>query len=82
MPRNADITLEVIAHGLTEEKKRAFAAEASEMLNSLEPVKPWRRIASFLGISTYPPQHISFEFNELNPGISDPFVAESERLVA
>lgn len=82
IPRDADFILEVLSHGLTEDKKRAFAEEAQAMLTDLVRVKPWSRIARVFGINVDKPQQIALQFHELSPAISDPFVAHSERLVA
>ena len=76
IPSDADCTLEVMGHDLTEEKKRAFAEEAAVVLTHLVPVKPWSRIARLLGIKAGKPQRIAFQFNELSPAISDPFVVD------
>jgi len=80
--RDADFILEVLAHGLTEDKKRAFAEEAPAMLTHLVPVKPWSRIARVFGIKWASPNRMLIQFHELSPAISDPFVVYSERLVA
>lgn len=82
IPRDADFILEVLGHGLTEDKKRAFAEEAQAMLTHLVPVKRWSRIARVFGINVDKPQQLALQFHELSPAISDPFVAHSERLVA
>lgn len=76
--RDPDATLEVMAHDLTEGKKRAFAEEARATLAHLVPVKPRGRIASLLGILTRRPCHVALQFNELSPAISDPFVFDAE----
>ena len=81
-PSCADFTLEVIGHDLTEEKKDAFAEEASAMLAHLVPPKPGSRIARLLGIKADRPRQVALQFNELSPAISDPFVADEERRVA
>ena len=82
IPRDADFILEVLGHSLTEDKKRAFAEEATAMLTHLVPVKPWSRIARVFGINVDKPQQLALQFHELSPAISDPFVVYSERLVA
>ncbi len=79
LPRGSDFTLEVIGHDLTKEKRKAFAEEASAMLTRLVPVKPRSRIARLLGIKWNAPRQVVLEFDELNPAISDPFVADPER---
>lgn len=82
IPRGSDFTLEVIGHDLTEEKRKTFAEEASAMLTRLGPVKPRSRIARLLGIKWNAPRQVVLEFDELNPAISDPFVADPERRAA
>ena len=82
IPRGSDFTLEVIGHDLTEEKRKAFAEEASAMLTRLVPVKPRSRIARLLGITWNAPRQVVLEFDDLNPAISDPFVADPERRIA
>src|SRR5271166_4682121 len=79
---DADATLEVMAHDLTEGKKRAFAEEARTTLAHLVPVKPRGRIASLLGIQARRPRRVALQFNELSPAISDPFVVDAEPRVA
>jgi phenylpyruvate tautomerase PptA (4-oxalocrotonate tautomerase family) len=78
IPRGSDFTLEVIGHDLTEERRKAFAEEASAMLTRLVPVKPSSRIARLLGIKWAAPLRIVLEFDELSPAISDPFVVDLE----
>ncbi len=74
--RDAEFTLEVMGHDLTEEKKRAFAESAVAMLTKLMPVTPWRRITHLLGIKNDSPQHVALQFNELSAGVSDPFFVQ------
>jgi len=76
IPSDADFTLEVIGHDLTEERKRAFAEEAALAFTHLVPVRPWRRIARMFGITVNTPQRVTLQFNELSPAISDPFVVD------
>ena len=52
------------------------------MLTRLGPVKPRSRIARLLGIKWNAPRQVVLEFDELNPAISDPFVADPERRAA
>ena len=80
--RDADATLEVRAHDLTEGKKKAFAEEAIAMLAHLIPAKPRGRIARLLGIQARRPRQVALQFNELSPAISDPFVVDAEPKVA
>lgn len=82
IPRDADATLEVMGHDLTEGKKRAFAEEAIATLAHLVPVKPRGRIASLLGIQARTPRQVALQFHELSPAISDPFVFDAEARVA
>jgi hypothetical protein len=82
IPRGSDFTLEVIGHDLTDEKRKAFAEEASHMLTGLVPVKPRSRIARLLGIEWDAPRQVVLQFDELSPAISDPFVADLERWAA
>jgi hypothetical protein len=82
IPRNADFTLEVMGHDLTEEKKRAFAEEAAAMLAHVAPAKPGSRIARLLGIKANSSQQIALQFNELSPAISDPFVVDPQHRAA
>jgi hypothetical protein len=82
LPRDADFTLEVISHDLTERKKRAFGEGVSTMLAPLLPVKPWRRLARLLRIEKDTAQKIALQFNRLSPAISDPFVVHPDRRVA
>jgi hypothetical protein len=78
IPRGSDFTLEVIGHDLTDEKRKAFAEEASHMLTGLVPLKPRSRIARLLGIKWDAPRQVVLQFDELSPAISDPFVADLE----
>jgi hypothetical protein len=81
IPRDGQITLEVIGHDLTEEKKRAFAREASAMLAHAVPMRPSNPIARVLGIKRRQ-QQICLQFNELSPAVSDPFVMDSHQCAA
>ena len=82
IPHGADVTLKVIGHNLTEEKKRAFAEEAAAMLTPMAPVRLGSRIARMLGIKANLRQKICLQFNELSPAVSDPFIVDSQRLAA
>jgi hypothetical protein len=82
IPSGADFTLEVIGHNLTEEKKRAFAQEAVDMLTHMVPTRAGSRISRFLGIRAKRPQQVCLQFNELNPAVSDPFIVDSQALAA
>ena len=79
IPPDADFTLEVSAHGLTEGTKKAFAEEAAPMLAHSMPVKPKSRFARLLGIKADTPRQVALQFNELCPEEqtdSDPFVVD------
>lgn len=78
VPREGEFTPEVLGHNLTKGKKRAFAEEAAAMLAHVAPMKPRNRIARLLGIKAKPAQQICFQFNELNPAISDPFLVDPQ----
>ena len=80
--RGADLTLEVLGHDLTEEKKRAFTEAAAAMLAHVAPTKPRNRIARLLGMTADSPQQVALQFNELSSAVSDPFVADSQRRAA
>ncbi len=79
--KDADFTLEVIGHDLTEEKKAAFTEETAGIITDVMPVKPRGLIARLLGAK---PTHrqIALQFHELNPAISDPFVVYPLRRAA
>jgi len=83
IPRGADFMLEVMAHHMSDAKKRAFAEEAATMLAPLLPAKARSRIARLLGIKASPAPQIALQFDELSPAISDPVVIDdTERLAA
>ncbi len=69
-----DCLLEVIGHNLTEAAKRAFIAEATSMLGEALPLRLKSRVARLVGIKPDAARQIGFEFGELNPAISEPFV--------
>lgn len=73
-PRGADFMLEVVGHDLTEGKKRAFTEEASALLTPLLPLKSKSRMARLLGIKPNLSRQVAFQFGELSPAISEPFV--------
>jgi hypothetical protein len=81
-PHNADFTLEVLGHRLSEEKKKAFAKEARAMLGHFPSAGLWERIASVFGIKVHKPKQVALQFHELSPAISDPYVVHSDHLVA
>jgi len=72
--KDADLTLEVIGHDLTEEKKTAFAEETEVMVSHLMPPKPAGLFARLLGAKANTQRQIALQFHELSPAISDPFV--------
>jgi hypothetical protein len=72
--KDADFTLEVIGHDLTEEKKAAFTEETTGMISHLMPHKPRGLIARLLRAKADTHGQISLQFQELSPAISDPFV--------
>jgi hypothetical protein len=82
IPRDADLTLEVLSHDLTEEKKKAFVKEATAMLTHLVPVRPWSRVVRLLGMKADSPQQVALQFHELSSAVSDPFVANPQRRAA
>ncbi len=82
IPTNADFMLEVMAHHLTEAKKKAFGDEVATKLAQLLPTKAKGRIARLLGIKADPARQVALQFEELSPAMSDPFVTESERRAA
>jgi hypothetical protein len=81
IPSGADCMLEVMAHHLTDAKKRAFGEEARTMLAHCCPRKRGR-IAGLLGIKPDSPRRIALQFDELSPAITDPFVVEPDRRAA
>lgn len=79
---DADFTLEVIGHNLTEREKRAFAEEAGTMLSGFVPRSLPCKIASLVGIKSDSTPRVAFQFSELSPAVSDPFLVHSERRAA
>jgi len=69
-----DLMVEVIGHDLTEGTKRAFAEEAAAMLAEFMRSNSRNPVARLLGITPETPPKIAFQFGELNPAISEPFV--------
>jgi hypothetical protein len=80
--KDADFMLEVIGHGLTEEKKAAFTEETAGMITDVLPVKPKGLIARLLGAKPKTHRQIALQFHELSPAISDPFVVHPLRHAA
>jgi phenylpyruvate tautomerase PptA (4-oxalocrotonate tautomerase family) len=63
-----DCILDVNADGLTDEKKRAFADEATPMLARSLHREPESRLARFLGFKAEPTRQITIQFNDLGLG--------------
>ena len=78
-PKDADLTLEVIGHDLTEEKKTAFTQKTTA---HLMPRKPTGLIARLMGAKAETPRQIALQFHELSPAISDPFTVPPLRRAA
>lgn len=70
-----DFVLEVIAHQLTDGKKRAFREDALTKLSPLLQSKT-ARIAGLLRMRLDPRRLLTLQFAELSPAISDPFAEE------
>jgi len=77
--RDADCLFEVMGHDLTEEKKRAFRKEAGGVLTAVLPARWNRRIARLLGVKPNESRQIAFQFGELSPAVSEPFVVYSSK---
>jgi phenylpyruvate tautomerase PptA (4-oxalocrotonate tautomerase family) len=75
--REANCLFEVIGHDLTEKKKRAFAEETSAFLTPLLPANWKMRLARLLGVKPNESRQIAFQFGELSPAVSEPFVVYS-----
>jgi phenylpyruvate tautomerase PptA (4-oxalocrotonate tautomerase family) len=73
--RHADCIFEVMGHDLTEAKKKAFAKEVAALITPLLPLKSRMRLARLLGVKPDESHQIAFQFGELTPAISEPFVA-------
>ena len=73
--KDADVTLEVLGHDLTEEKKVAFTEETAGMITQLMPAKPRSLIARLLGAKADGHRQVALQFHELSPATSEPFVA-------
>lgn len=81
-PPGSELSLEVLAHNLTREKKTAFAKQATDALATVVAGRSGWGIARFFGIKSDAPAQVFIQFNSLSPGISDPFVPEPERRAA
>lgn len=68
-----------MGHDLTEGTKSAFAAEAATMLDQFLPPKSKSRIVRLLGVKPDISRQIAFQFVELSPAISEPFVVHPSR---
>jgi hypothetical protein len=76
----SDFTLEVLGRGLTEQKERAFAEEATAMLRELAAASPWGKIARLLRREEA--HQVAFQFSELSPAVSEPFIVGSHSIAA
>ena len=65
---------EVMGHDMTEETKRAFAEETTAMLAPLLPSEPNSGVERVFGVKPDLPRQIAFQFVELSPAGSKPFV--------
>jgi hypothetical protein len=74
--------LEVMAHHLTEAKKKSFGDEVATELTQFLSSKVRSGIARLLGIKGGLPRQVALQFDELSPAMSDPFVTEPERRAA
>jgi len=81
-PTSADVTLEVIGHNLTESVRKVFAEEADSMLAHLLPANRGNRIAHLLSLKRDKPSRLALQFSELNPAVSEPFLATPESWAA
>ena len=81
LPSDVDFKLEVILHHPTESGKRAFWQEAATVFADLARPTLWDRVRGAVG-GKAAAARVVFQFNELNPAVSDPFVVEQERLAA
>ncbi len=79
---DADLTLEVIGHDLTDDKKAAFTEQTTGMIAHVMPLKPKGLIARLLGAKADVHRQIALQFHELSPGVSDPFVVYPLRRAA
>jgi hypothetical protein len=75
--RETDCLFEVMGHDLTEKKKKAFAEETSALLTPLLPANWKMRLARLLGVKPNESHQIAFQFGELSPAVSEPFVVYS-----
>lgn len=81
LPSDADFKLEVIVHHLTESRKKDFGKEAVTIFADLAHPTLWERINRALG-GKAASQRVVFQFNELSPAVSDPFVVDQDLLAA
>ncbi len=77
-----DFMLEVIGHNLTEGTKEAFSEEAAAMLVDWTPITPMTHFARLMHVAARTRKKIAFQFNELSPAVSEPFVENSEHWTA
>jgi len=70
-----------MGHDLTQVNKRVFVIEPAALLSQLLPFNPKNRIGRLL--RTKPDAYrVAFEFCELHPAVSEPFVAHPVSLAA
>jgi len=81
LPNDVDFKLEVIIRHPTESRKKAFGEEAVRIFTELAPPSLWKRISRAIGVKTVSTRVVC-QFNELSPGVSDPFVVNQDRLAA
>lgn len=72
----ATFTVEVIGHGLTDEKKAAFTEETSGMIAHLMPLKPKGLLARLLGSKANAQRQVALQFHELSATTSRPYAAD------
>jgi len=82
LPGNVDFKLEVILHHPTESGKRAFREEAASTFAEFAPPTHWELITRMMGIHSASDERVIFQFSELSPAVSDPFVLDHDRSAA
>ena len=73
---DSDFTVEVLGHGLTEEKKVAFTEETSGLIAHMMPPKPKGLIARLLGTKAGVQRQVALQFHELSAATSRPYAAD------
>ena len=81
-PQVAGCLFEVMGHDLTEEKKSAFRKEAAGALTAVLPARSTMWIARLLGVKPNESRQIAFQFGELSPAVSEPFVVYQDSKAA